>query len=72
MGGGAASVNKKWGIYGFFGGGAKTFFGVPWVAFRIDIRGSLQGVETPLQGRQLNSDLTITFGPAFQIPPALN
>lgn len=71
-GAGGSSVNTKWGIYGFFGGGMKTFIGAPWFAFRIDIRGSIFGVETPLQGNQLNSDLTITFGPSFQLPPALN
>ncbi len=70
LGVGGASFNQKWGPYGFFGGGMKTFFGVPWVAFRIDIRGALNVIETPTQGSKFNAGLTITFGPQFQLGPA--
>jgi hypothetical protein len=69
LGGGAASINKKWNLYGFFGGGAKMYFGVPWLAGRVDIRGSLTGMETPLQGNELSSNLSILFGLSFQLPP---
>ena len=71
LGGGAAAVNEQWSLYGFFGGGAKMYFlNIPWVALRLDIRGSLKGVPTPFEGTKVNSDLSILIGPAFNLPPS--
>lgn len=68
-GAGAAATNEDWSYFGFFGGGSTSSLGVPWLAFRLDVRGSIKGVPVPLHGTQVDSEMLALFGLSFQLPP---
>lgn len=71
IGGGVMRINNSYRGSGFLGGGMMTYFPwVKWLGFRVEVRGYFSSVLTT-NGTDFTTDVTITGGPTFLIPPRL-
>ena len=67
LGVGAMQMNMMWEPVGVIGGGARFYFPVPWIAFRLDINSYLH--MTPLGGRnELSGDVSMGGAISFIFP----
>lgn len=71
IGGGIMRINNSNRGAGFLGGGMKTYFSsIPWLGFRVEVRNYFSTVPTAA-GSKYSSDMTVTGGPTFMLPPKL-
>lgn len=71
IGGGVMMINSSNRGAGFIGGGTKIYFtGLNWLGLRMEVRNYFSTVPTST-GSTFSSDLTITGGPTFMLPPKL-
>jgi hypothetical protein len=67
LGVGAMQINRMWEPVGVIGGGARFYFPVPWIAFRLDINSYIH--MTPLGGRSdLSGDVSMGGAVSFIFP----
>ena len=67
LGVGAMQINRQWEVTGVIGGGAKFYFPVPWIAFRLDINSYLHN--TPMATRDnFSGDVALGGGISFLFP----
>jgi hypothetical protein len=67
LGVGAMQINRMWEPVGVLGGGARFYFPVPWLAFRLDINSYIH--MTPLGGRSdLSGDVSMGGAISFIFP----
>jgi hypothetical protein len=67
LGMGAMQINRMWEPVGVIGGGARFYFPVPWIAFRLDINSYIH--MTPLGGRSdLSGDVAMGGAISFMFP----
>ncbi len=68
LGVGAMQINRQWQPTGVIGGGAKFFFPIPWLAFRLDINSYIH--PTPMGGgrSELAGDVSMGGGISFLFP----
>ena len=71
VGVGATKIASGWKPHGFVGGGVRLYFGIPWLAFRIDIRDTFHSTPRPNQKDAFDEDLLFLFGFTFEIPPKI-
>ena len=71
LGGGVTRLGESNRPTGFIGGGMKVYTKKSWFALRVEIRNRFLTIPT-IEGSKFASDLTLTLGPAFQIPPFLD
>lgn len=70
LGVGAMQINRQWEPVGVIGGGARFYFPVPWIAFRLDINSYIH--MTPLGGRSdLSGDVSMGGAVSFIFPNKL-
>jgi hypothetical protein len=70
LGVGAMQINRMWEPVGVIGGGARFYFPIPWIAFRLDINSYIH--MTPLGGRSdLSSDVSMGGTVSFIFPNRL-
>ncbi len=70
LGGGVLNINGSMRGAGFIGGGLKMYTGLGWLGFRVEVRNYFSTLSTP-NGSDFTTDLTMTFGPTFMLPPKL-
>jgi len=71
IGGGIMRINNSNRGAGFLGGGMKTYFSsIPWLGLRVEVRNYFSTVPTA-GGSKYSSDMTVTGGPTFFLPPKL-
>lgn len=71
IGGGVMKINNSYRGDGFLGGGMMTYLPwVRWLGIRVEVRGYFSSVLTS-NGTDFTTDVTITGGPTFMIPPEL-
>lgn len=70
-GGGTINLNSSYEPHGFIGGGLKTYFWKPWLAWRTDVRGSFHTTGKPGGQNELDADVMIVTGLSFQLPPRI-
>lgn len=70
IGGGILRINNSNRGAGFVGGGIKLYTGLGWLGIRIEVRNYFSSLPTPT-GNDFTTDMTITVGPTFMIPPRL-
>ena len=64
-------INNSYRGNGFLGGGMMTYLPwVKWLGIRVEVRGYFSSVLTT-NGTDFTTDVTITGGPTFMIPPRL-
>jgi hypothetical protein len=68
LGVGAMQINHQWEPTGVIGGGARFYFPVPWISFRLDINSFIH--MTPMGGGQsdLSGDVAMGGGISFIFP----
>ena len=70
LGGGILRINNSDRGAGFIGGGMKMYTPWHWIGFRVEVRNYFSTLPTP-NGTDFTTDLTITAGPTFMIPPVM-
>ncbi len=71
IGGGILRINGQTRGDGFVGGGIKIYTGLArWFGFRVEVRNYFWSIPTAT-GSKFSTDLVMTFGPTFLLPPKM-
>lgn len=68
LGVGAMQINSRWEPTGVIGGGAKFYFPVPWIAFRLDINSYIHYTQLSATRKDLSGDVSMGGGISFLFP----
>jgi len=68
LGAGAWMLLDRWGPAGVVGGGIRMYFGLSWLALRIDVANHIHESRRP-QGAQVDFDTLFSWGLVFFLPP---
>ncbi len=71
LGAGTVQINDAYEPHGVIGGGFKIYTNKPWLALRMDMRGTMHTTNKPGGANEFDQDLLLCLGVSFQIPPQL-
>lgn len=71
LGGGTIIINSSYEPHGFIGGGVKVYTGLPWLAWRTDVKSTFHTTGKPGGANEFDVDILLTTGLSFQLPPSI-